>query len=128
MARDERATGAEEEPLEELFETSFVTGSPKGSSVVTREMLAPTTRSRRATMGSLGPKKTRLTDLEVEWLGSAYCLAKTAWQIEVAPAGREPVALTAYSDFVLQSRDGRLTVVTYLARQDFDEELRAALG
>ena len=128
LARYEDATRPDSADLGALFEPSFVAGNPRGSFVLTREALVTGTAAKRREMRALHPTPARLTGVQTTWLGELYCLAQTTWELGFAPPSRPPVTLQAFSDFVLQNTDGALTIVTYLARQDIDEEIRRALG
>jgi hypothetical protein len=119
--RDEDLTA-----LGELFAPTFVAGGPQGCATVTRAMLLTAVATRRDAMRALGHDGGRLASVEETWLGPSYCLAVTTWTLGFAPPGRPPVTLEAVSDFVLHAAAGRLSIVTYLARQDLEAQVAAA--
>jgi hypothetical protein len=109
--------------LRRLFAPSFVAGGPSGAVVVTVDMMIAAAGARRERTAHLGHDGGRLRSLHPTWLGPSYCLVETTWELTFAPAGRDPVTLEALSDFVLHVGAGGPEIVTYLARQDIDEEL-----
>src|ERR1700750_2040325 len=109
--------------LRELFAPSFVAGGPNGAFVVTVDMMIAAAGARRERTARLGHDGGRLVGLETTWLGESYCLATTTWDLTVRPPGRDPVTREAVSDFVLHLGAKGPLAVTYLARQDLDEEL-----
>jgi hypothetical protein len=110
-------------PLRDLFAPSFVAGSPSGAFVVTVDMMIAAAGARRWRTEWLGHDGGRLGTLDITWLGPSYCLAETSWELSFTPPGRDTVTLEARSDFVLHVGAHGPEVVTYLARQDIDEEL-----
>jgi hypothetical protein len=109
--------------LRGLFAPSFVAGSPSGAFVVTVDLMIAAAGARRERTARLGHEGGRLRHLGITWLGSSYCLADTTWELSFTPPGRGTVTLEARSDFVLHLATHGPEVVTYLARQDIDEEL-----
>jgi hypothetical protein len=109
--------------LRDLFAPSFIAGSPSGAFVVTVDMMIAAATARRERTAGLGHDGGRLIHLETTWLGDSYCLATATWELAFTPPGRQQVALEARSDFVLHVGSQGPRVVTYLARQDLDEEL-----
>jgi hypothetical protein len=114
--------------LRDLFAPSLLAGGPGGAATVTVDMVVAAAAARRERLAPLGDQGARLASVEVTWLGPSYCLAVTRWELTFAPPGREPVTVTADSDFVLHVGAAGPRIVTYLARQDLDAEVARALG
>jgi hypothetical protein len=114
--------------LRDLFAPSFIAGGPAGAAAVTVDMMIAAAGARRERTARLGHDGGRLTGLETTWLGPAYCLAATTWELTFTPPGRDPSSFEARSDFVLHLGAQGPVVVTYLARQDIDEELARLEG
>jgi hypothetical protein len=109
--------------LRGLFAPGFIAGGPSGAAAVTVDMMIAAAGARRERTARLGHDGGRLTGLETTWLGPSYCVASTKWELTFTPPGRDSSTFEARSDFVLHLGPQGPVVVTYLARQDIDEEL-----